>query len=134
MEHSSGHLLILSNHSATHHQAQGQQQAQPEAAPPSTSPDYALYTVPVAALTPGRGPQQWQLLQPEVPGTAVTDMDVFQGAVVLHTLNRSHPQLSVLCLAEGQDGTLAVAQQHEVSMQCEHTTPGQQTDSREPWV
>jgi hypothetical protein len=44
-------------------------------------------------------------------------MDVFQGAVVLHTLNRSHPQLSVLHVAEGKEGALTVTQQHEVSLQ-----------------
>jgi protease II len=121
VEHCNGHLLILTNHSPVSQQdtnqqgqlpAQEQQQhsgheqmqdtAQVKAAQPGST-DYSLYTLPVAALQPGstctaHTVQDWRLLRAEAPGLAVTDMDVFEGCVVLHMLHNSRPQLTVLLL------------------------------------
>jgi protease II len=125
VEHHHGHLLLLTNHTYAQQQqsqhqalsAQGEQrqQAQPHSTDNSAA-DYSLYTMPAAALSAGGNSlQQWRLLRPEVPGSAVTDMDVFEGCVVLHMLHDSRPALMVLHLDKCTDGFLAVSQQHEVS-------------------
>lgn len=139
VEHHKGHLLLLTNHSpmqqqqqqptSPHHpliqnadqlqlqqqQPTQQQRGQQEQKPPdSSAADYSLYTIPVAALQAGASLQQWRLLRAEVPGAAVTDMDVFDGCVVLHTLHDSKPTLLVLTVDTGTEGVLAVTQQHEV--------------------
>lgn len=122
VEHHHRHLLLLTNHTQQQQSqrqplpAKGEQhqQAQPHSADISAA-DYSLYTIPAAALSAnGSSLQQWQLIRPEVPGSAVTDMDVFEGCVVLHTLHNGRPALMILHLDTCEDGSLAVAQQHEV--------------------
>lgn len=54
-------------------------------------------------------------------------MDVFAGAVVLHTLLDSRPSLLVLTMAEegnSKGGELAVGQQYQVSSACPVWPPG----------
>lgn len=95
---------------------QMQDTAQVKAAQPGST-DYSLYTIPVAALQPGNTctahtVQDWRLLRAEAPGLAVTDMDVFDGCVVLHMLHNSRPRLMVLHLDTPQG--LRVSHQLEV--------------------
>lgn len=119
VEHTAGHLLILTNLSTQQHLQQ--QPSQQEFAQPSqAATDYSLYTVPVASvLAAGSGGclQDWRPLLLEAPGTAVTDMNAFDGVVVLHTLHHSRPQLMLLHVGTGQqqERTLEVSLQQEVS-------------------
>lgn len=121
MEHHQGHLLLLTNLTPTQQQAvaTNSTQQQLQEPPNSSAADYSLYTMPVAGCQAGSSSlQHWQLLNAERPGSAVTDMDVFAGAVVLHTLVDSRPSLLVLTLAEegsSMGGALAVGQQYQVS-------------------
>jgi protease II len=122
VEHHHGHLLLLTNHTFAQQfkqpvSAQGEtsQQVQHHLTDNSAA-DYSLCTLPTAALSAGGSSlQQWRLLRPELPGSAVTDMDVFNGCVVLHTLHDSRPALALLHLDTCSDGRLAVSQQHEVT-------------------
>lgn len=124
VEHHQGHLLLLTNLTRTQQQAVATSSTQQQVQEPSNSSaaDYSLYTMPVAGLQAGSSSslQHWQLLKAELPGSAVTDMDVFAGAVVLHTLLDSRPSLLVLNLAEpegsSKGGALAVGHQYQVQL------------------
>lgn len=135
MEHHQGHLLLLTNLTPTQQQAvaTNSTQQQVQEPPNSSAADYSLYTMPVAGCQAGSSSlQHWQLLNAERPGSAVTDMDVFAGAVVLHTLLDSRPSLLVLTLAEegsSMGGALAVGQQYQVSS-ARPVTAGLQTAAK----
>lgn len=129
VEHHAGHLLLLTNHSraaeqqrqkGTHaHQQQTAQQQQQQpvgVSPPDSSlaaVDYSLYSLPVSAVG-ASSLQDWQLLLPEGHDCATTDLDVFSGCVVLHQLQCSVPQLTLLRLNLSPDGALTVTQQQQV--------------------
>jgi hypothetical protein len=122
VEHHQGHLLLLTNLTPAQQQAvaTNSTQQQVQEPPDNSAADYSLYTMPVAGLQASSSSlQHWQLLKAELPGSAVTDMDVFAGAVVLHTLLDSRPSLLVLNLAEpegsSKGGALAVGHQYQVS-------------------
>jgi hypothetical protein len=147
VEHYEGHLLILTNHNPLSQQQQTSQQgqlqalaqqqqyhavheqmqaiAQFEAAQPGST-DYSLYTIPVADLQAGstctaHTVQRWRLLRAEGPGCAVTDMDVFDGCVVLHMLHNSTPQLTLLRLHTQH--SLRVNQELEVGVLSSQAEP-----------
>jgi hypothetical protein len=63
----------------------------------------------------GSSLQHWQLLLQELPELAITDLDVFEGTVVLHTLNNSLPQLLLLRTDPSQQH-LTVKGQQEASV------------------
>jgi len=128
VEHQAGHLLLLTNHSkvaeqlrqqdtsAPQHQTTQQQQQPVGVSPPDSSRaavDYSLYALPVSSLG-ASSLQDWQLLLPEGVDCATTDLDVFSGCVVLHQLQHSVPQLTLLRLNHSPDGGLTVAQQQQV--------------------
>jgi protease II len=93
------------------------------ATPPATAAgsaeqgDYCLMTLP-AKLAGSAAADSWRLLLPVLADSAVTDMDVFDGCVVLHELCSAQPGLRLLQLAEQQGGQpppeLQVVQQQQV--------------------
>ncbi|KAF6262570.1 prolyl oligopeptidase family-domain-containing protein [Scenedesmus sp. NREL 46B-D3] len=86
---------------------------------PGDEGDYCLMTLP-AALAGCAGAESWRMLLPVQPAASVTDMDVFDGCVVLHELCDARPRLRLLQLAEQQgeqlQPELQALQQQEVAL------------------
>lgn len=143
VEHVNNHLLLLTNKpSGSAYTTSGRTSPSscPEsvvsssppalATPPSAAglsavcgngSDYALMTIPAAALQRGQSrADQWCLLIAERHDVAIVDMDVFSSCIVLHELAAGRPALTVLRLAAAQQQEdsqapyLRVVQQQQV--------------------
>lgn len=74
-------------------------------------------TTPTAAITSDKqhSMNSWPLLVPERAGVVITDMDVFDGWVLLHELNNARPCMTLLRISQAEQQTgPAVLQQQQV--------------------
>lgn len=79
--------------------------------------EYSLMTTPTAAITSDKqhSMNSWPLLVPERAGVVITDMDVFDGWVLLHELNNARPCMTLLRISQAEQQTgPAVLQQQQV--------------------
>lgn len=131
VEHYKGHLLLLTNKSGA--SAAAALQVAATAANNDTAGsvdhDYCLMTIRASQVVSGHScSDNWQLIVPERPDTAVTDMDVFESGIVLHELVAGRPGLTLLrleaeqkTLDAEQPGVLRIIQQQQVSVMPEQT-------------
>jgi hypothetical protein len=125
VEHYAGHLLLLANcnpHNPPDTAPQAGAAADAAADAQQQCRDYSLFSLPAAAVMGSSDSSSgcaartaWQLLLAESPDTAITDLDAFQGALVLHEMRHSTPGLRLLRLsAAGPGEHLRVTRQQQV--------------------
>ena len=123
VDHYKGHLLLLTNKSGDSTACAPHAAAEVDGCNPAAAgQDYCLMTVPASLVFQQQhsGTHSWQLLVPERPDVAVTDLSVFDTGVVLHELAAGRPALTLLRLSAEQQGTeqpggLTVLHQQRVS-------------------